>query len=161
MNFFDFSEDPINMPFVVFQTGVLHTTSSGERRIRVITLALPTTSSIADLYATSDQVAIATLLANKAVERSMQAKLEDARDAVTNKIVDILGSQYLFFLCVCIRLGFVRSDGFFVFCFYIVAYKATMTAAGSGPTAQLLISENLKMLPLLLLGLLKHVCFFG
>lgn len=121
-------EDPINMPFVVFQTGVLHTTSSGERRIRVITLALPTTSSIADLYATADQVAIATLLANKAVERSMQAKLEDARDAVLNKIVDILGT-----------------------------YKATMTAAGSGPTPQLVISENLKMLPMLLLGLLKHV----
>lgn len=92
------SEDPINMPFVVFQTGVLHTTSSGERRIRVITLALPTTSSIADLYATADPVAIATLLANKAVERSMQAKLEDARDAVTNKMVDILGSP-LSFLC--------------------------------------------------------------
>jgi protein transport protein SEC24 len=32
-------------------------------------------------------------LANKAVERSMQARLEDARDAVTNKLVDILGSQ--------------------------------------------------------------------
>ena len=81
------------MPFVVFQTGVLHTTSSGERRIRVITTALPTTSSIADLYAAADPVAIATLLANKAVERSMQARLEDARDAVTNKLVDILGSQ--------------------------------------------------------------------
>ncbi|KAI9623106.1 hypothetical protein KEM48_009726, partial [Puccinia striiformis f. sp. tritici PST-130] len=121
-------EDPISMPFVVFQTGVLHTTSSGERRIRVITTALPTTSSIADLYATADPVAIATLLANKAVERSMQARLEDARDAVTNKLVDILGT-----------------------------YKATMTAAGTGPSPQLVISENLKILPLLLLGLLKHV----
>ncbi|EFP89154.2 uncharacterized protein PGTG_14995 [Puccinia graminis f. sp. tritici CRL 75-36-700-3] len=121
-------EDPISMPFVVFQTGVLHTTSSGERRIRVITTALPTTSSIADLYATADPVAIATLLANKAVERSMQARLEDARDAVTNKLVDILGT-----------------------------YKATMTAAGTGPSPQLVISENMKILPLLLLGLLKHV----
>ncbi|CAH7665815.1 Sec23/Sec24 trunk domain-domain-containing protein [Phakopsora pachyrhizi] len=121
-------EDPISMPFVVFQTGVLHTTSSGERRIRVITLALPTTSSIADLYATADPIAIATLLANKAVERSMQARLEDARDAITNKLVDILGS-----------------------------YKSTMTAAGTGPSPQLVISENLKILPLILLGLLKHV----
>ncbi|MBW0470699.1 hypothetical protein O181_010414 [Austropuccinia psidii MF-1] len=121
-------EDPISVPFVVFQTGVLHTTSSGERRIRVITLALPTTSSIADLYATADPVAITTLLANKAVERSMQARLEDARDAVTNKLVDILGS-----------------------------YKTTMTAAGTGASAQLVISENLKTLPLMFLGLLKHV----
>lgn len=124
-------EDPLSAPFVVFQTAVLHTTAFGERRIRVITLALPTTSSISDLYANVDTVAIATLLADKAVERSMQAKLEDAREAVTNKLVDILGT-----------------------------YKATMTSSGSGASPQLVISENMKFLPLLMLGLLKHVrCF--
>jgi hypothetical protein len=102
--------------------------SKGERRIRVVTLALPTTTSLSELYSTADPVALATLLANKAVERSMQYKLEDARDALTNKLVDILGT-----------------------------YKATMTAAGSGASPQLVIAENLKSLPLLLLGLLKHV----
>ncbi|KAI5475328.1 hypothetical protein MNV49_001632 [Pseudohyphozyma bogoriensis] len=121
-------EDPISAPFVVFQTAVLHTTCYGERRIRVITLALPTTSSISDLYANVDTVAVATLLANKAVERSMQSKLEDARDAVMNKLVDILGT-----------------------------YKATMTSAGSGASPQLVVAENMKYLPLLMLGLLKHV----
>lgn len=35
-----------------------------------------------------------------------------------------------------------------------------MTAAGTGPSPQLVISENLKILPLLLLGLLKHVSTF-
>lgn len=87
------SEEPLTGPVAVFQTAVLHTTSSGERRIRVITLALPTTNSLSEVYASADQIAIATLLADKAVERSMQAKLEDARDAVTNKLVDILGSE--------------------------------------------------------------------
>ncbi|GAA5965921.1 hypothetical protein JCM21900_006043 [Sporobolomyces salmonicolor] len=120
-------EDPINAPFVVFQTAVLHTTCYGERRIRVITLALPTTSSISELYASVDTVALATLLANKAVERSTQSKLEDARDAVQNKLVDILGT-----------------------------YKATMTSAGSGASPQLVISDNMKFLPLLMLGLLKN-----
>lgn len=121
-------EDPISAPFVVFQTAVLHTTCYGERRIRVLTLALPTTSSISELYGSVDTVAMATLLADKAVERSMQAKLEDARDAVVNKLVDILHT-----------------------------YKATMTSAGSGPSPQLVVSDNMKFLPLLLLGLLKHV----
>ncbi|GAA5907840.1 uncharacterized protein JCM6883_001909 [Sporobolomyces salmoneus] len=120
-------EDPISAPFVVFQTAVLHTTCYGERRIRVITLALPTTSSISELYASVDTVALATLLANKAVERSTQSKLEDARDAVSNKLVDILGT-----------------------------YKATMTSAGSGASPQLVIAENMKFLPLLMLGLLKN-----
>ncbi|BGP16188.1 COPII subunit [Rhodosporidiobolus nylandii] len=120
-------EDPITAPFITLQTAVLHTTSFGERRIRVITLALPTTSSISEVYASADQVAIATLLANKAVERSTQSKLEDARDAVKNKLVEILGT-----------------------------YKATMTSTGSGASPQLVISDNMKFLPLLMLGLLKN-----
>jgi protein transport protein SEC24 len=93
-----------------------------------VTLALPTTSNTSDLYASADQVAIATYLVNKAVERGVSSKLEDARDAVTNKLVDILGT-----------------------------YKSTMTSAGSGASAQLAVSDNLKFLPLLCLGLLKHV----
>ncbi|KAG9093067.1 COPII subunit [Ceratobasidium sp. UAMH 11750] len=121
-------EENITAPFVVMQTAVLHTTSFGERRIRVVTLALPTTSNVSELYASADQVAIATYLANKAVERSLSSKLDDARDAVTNKLVDILGT-----------------------------YKSTMTAAGSGASAQLATSDNLKFLPLLCLGLIKHV----
>ena len=104
------------------------TQNTGERRIRVITTALPTTNNLSDVFASADQVAIATLLANKAVERSLTHKLEDARDAVFNKMVEILS-----------------------------AYKASMTAAGAGASAQLAISENMKMLPALLLGLLKNV----
>ncbi|GAA99249.1 uncharacterized protein L969DRAFT_48143 [Mixia osmundae IAM 14324] len=119
-------EDPIAAPIVVLQTAVLHTTSFGERRIRVITLALPTTASISEVFATVDQSALVTLLANKAVERCMQAKLEDARDALQNKLIDILSSL-----------------------------KSVM--ASSGPSPQLLASENMKHLPLLILGLLKHV----
>ena len=36
---------------------------AGERRIRVHTLALPITNKLADIYATADVQAIATLLA--------------------------------------------------------------------------------------------------
>ncbi|KAL4071423.1 Sec23/Sec24 trunk domain-containing protein [Scleroderma yunnanense] len=121
-------EDTITAPFVVFQTAVLHTTCYGERRIRVISLALPTTSSLSEVFASADQVAIATFLANKAVERSLTHKLEDSRDAIMQKLVEILSS-----------------------------YKSSMTAAGAGASAQLAISENLKLLPILVLGLLKNV----
>ena len=101
---------------------------SGERRIRVINLALPTTNNLSEVYASADQVAIATLLANKAVERSITHSLENSREAVFSKLVEIL-----------------------------TAYKASMTAAGAGASAQLSISENMKMLPVLVLGLLKNV----
>jgi len=94
-----------------------------------VNLALPTTSNLSEIFASADQVAIATLLACKAVERSLTHKLEDARDAITQKVIDILQT-----------------------------YKASMTAAGAGASAQLAISENMKMLPVLALGLLKNVC---
>ncbi|GJJ77306.1 protein transport protein SEC24 [Entomortierella parvispora] len=121
-------EDNLTIPVVCFQTALLHTSSSGERRIRVLTLALPVTTSLSELYASADQVAIATLLANKAVERGMNSKLEDARDALTNKCVDILG-----------------------------VYKTHLTASSSGAAPNLQICDNLKLLPLLTLGMLKHV----
>jgi hypothetical protein len=78
------------------------------------------------MYSSVDQVAVATYLANKSVERALSSKLEDARDAVTNKVVDIL-----------------------------TAYKNSMTGGGGG--GQLAIADNMKMLPVLSLGLLKHV----
>ncbi|KZV95887.1 hypothetical protein EXIGLDRAFT_643854 [Exidia glandulosa HHB12029] len=117
-------EETINAPYVVFQCSNLYTTAFGERRIRVTTLALPTTSNISEIYASADQVAIAAYLANKAVERTLTHKLEDARDMVTKVVTDLLN-----------------------------AYKETVTSAGG----QLAIAHNLQMLPLLALGLLKHV----
>ncbi|RUS18929.1 hypothetical protein BC937DRAFT_88161 [Endogone sp. FLAS-F59071] len=121
-------EENINSNVVCLQTAVLHTTCYGERRIRVLTLCLPVTSSLADMYASADQVAITALLANKTVERSLVSRLEDGRDALTNKVVDILG-----------------------------VYKTALTGSGVGNTPQLFAPDNLKLLPLLALGLLKHV----
>jgi protein transport protein SEC24 len=78
------------------------------------------------MYSSVDQIAVATYLANKSVERALSSKLEDARDAVTNKVADIL-----------------------------TAYKNSMTGGGGG--GQLATADNMKMLPVLALGLLKHV----
>lgn len=121
-------EETINAPFVVFQSVVLHSTSYGERRIRVVNLALPTTSSMSEVYSSADQIAIASLLASKAVERSIHARLEDARDALMNKLVDVFST-----------------------------YKSTMTSAGSGASPQLSISSSMALLPLLVLGMLKNI----
>jgi protein transport protein SEC24 len=58
-------EDDIKTPTVCFQTALLHSTCYGERRIRVLTICLPVTSSMSELYASADQSAIAAYLANK------------------------------------------------------------------------------------------------
>ena len=121
-------EDNITAPFVVMQTAVLHTTCFGERRIRVITLALPVTDNLTNLFASADQTAIVTLLSCKAVEKTMQSKLEDAREFITKSLVEMLG-----------------------------AFKTATQAGGSGASTQLAVPENMRFLALLCLGLLKHV----
>ena len=120
-------EDNISAPFVVFQSVVLHSSAFGERRIRVTTLAVPTTTSLAEVYASADQTAIATVLANKAVERAIHSRLDDARNMLRNRLAEILSS-----------------------------YRATMTNARGGNAAHLCLATNLALLPLLIHALLHH-----
>src|SRR5262249_5632556 len=71
-------------------TAVLHTTCNGERRIRVLTLALPTTQNISDIYASADQCAVAAYFSHKAVERALSSGLDAARDSLQSKITELL-----------------------------------------------------------------------
>ncbi|KAI8369387.1 Sec23/Sec24 trunk domain-containing protein [Radiomyces spectabilis] len=120
-------EDDLKGPTVCFQTALLHTTCFGERRIRVITMCLPVTHSISELYASANQQAIAAYLGAKAVERALSSKLDDARDAIVNKTVDLLG-----------------------------VYKTHVLGSAPGSIPQLAAPDNLKLLPLLALALIKH-----
>ncbi|KAI9486752.1 MAG: hypothetical protein EXX96DRAFT_517011 [Benjaminiella poitrasii] len=120
-------EDDLKVPTVCFQTALLHTSCNGERRIRVITMCLPVTNSIPELYASANQQAITAYLGVKAVERGLTSKLDDARDAIVNKVVDLMG-----------------------------VYKTHVLGSGQGSTPQLTAPDNLKLLPLMALGLIKH-----
>ncbi|KAJ3410439.1 COPII subunit, partial [Chytridiales sp. JEL 0842] len=121
-------QDNLTSSVACFQTALLHTSSTGERRIRVITLAIPVTSTYSDVFASADQLAIATLLAKKGIERALISKIEDAREAILYKLNEILAA---------FRSGFTSS----------------------GQSSQLMIPENLKLLPVLILGLLKNTVF--
>ncbi|KAG1053598.1 hypothetical protein G6F43_004342 [Rhizopus delemar] len=120
-------DDDLKVSTACFQTALLHTACNGERRIRVVTTCLPVVNSISELYASANQQAIMAYLGTKAVERALTSKLEDARDAIVNKLVDILG-----------------------------VYKMHVLGSAQGSTPQLTSPENLKLLPLLALGLIKH-----
>ncbi|KAJ2377158.1 COPII subunit [Coemansia sp. RSA 2607] len=120
-------DETITTPMVYFQTALLHTSSSGERRIRVSTLALPTTENIHTVFHHADQIAIASLMSKKAVDRAVEAKLEDARDALQYKTLEIIG-----------------------------AFKTECTQSSSGATTQLQIPRALQLLPFLTLASLKH-----
>lgn len=121
-------EEDVPGPLAYFQTAVLHTSCDGERRIRVVTLALPTTSSLSQLYASIDPQAMAALLGKKGVERSVSAKIEDAREALVSKVAEILR-----------------------------VFKTQLTSTASGATTQLQAPRSLALLPLYILSILKHV----
>jgi protein transport protein SEC24 len=119
-------DETLTRQFVCMQTAVLHTTSNGERRIRVMTLALPTTQNLADVYASADQNAIATYFSHKAVERTLSSGLEAARDALQAKLIELLQT-----------------------------YRKEL--AGGNISGGLQFPANLRGLPVLFLGLMKHV----
>lgn len=122
-------DETVTKPVVCMQAAVLHTTCNGERRIRVLTLALPTTQTLADIYASADQQAIATFFSHKAVERTLSSGLEPAREALQAKIVELLQT-----------------------------YRKEL-AGGSVSGGGLQFPANLRALPVLFLAMIKNVSF--
>jgi protein transport protein SEC24 len=80
-----------------------------------------------DVFAGADAVAIASLLSKKAIDRSLTTKFEDAREALTYKLADILAT-----------------------------FKRNFSHQSTHPQ-QLVVCENLAMLPILILAILKSL----
>jgi protein transport protein SEC24 len=120
-------DESLTKNFICMQTAVLHTTCNGERRIRVMTLALPTTTILADVYASADQLAITEYFSHKAVERALSGGLDAARDALQSKLIELLQT-----------------------------FKKEL-AGGNMGGGGLQFPANLRGLPVLFLGLIKHV----
>lgn len=121
-------EENINKPMVYFQAAVLHSSTTCERRIRVINLAVPTSSKLQDVYASADQLAITTYLTHKAVEKALLLNLPEARKFLIKQVVDILS-----------------------------VYKKELVAGNVSGSLPLQLLTNLRMLPLLLFSLTKHL----
>ncbi|KAI9791483.1 MAG: COPII subunit [Peltula sp. TS41687] len=120
-------DESLTVGHVCFQAAVLHTSCNGERRIRVMTLALPTTQTLADVYASADQMAVTEFFSHKAVEKALGSGLEVARDSLQNKLIELLHT-----------------------------YRKEL-AGGNMGGGGLQFPANLRALPVLFLGLMKHV----
>jgi len=111
------------------QAALLYTTSKGERRIRVFTVALPITTTLAPLYRSIDGDAVAALTAKMAAKKALDAKVADAREALSNKLVDVLA-----------------------------VYRASFSTPQT-PPSQLVLPDHMRSYPLHTLGLIKHPAF--
>lgn len=123
-------EENIPKPVVYFQAAVLHSTCYNERRIRVMNLAIPTSGKLEDIYASADQLAIMNYFTHRAVEKALASSLSDGRDYLIKSVVDILS-----------------------------VYKKDLVPGNVTGSLPLQISTNMRMLPLLLFSLTKHIGF--
>jgi len=117
-----------NTRYIYFQASVLYTTPTGERRIRVHTARYPTATTLPEVIYGANQTAIVGMLAKMAVDRSQQASIGEAKEALIGAGVDLLET-------------------------YLLADEARARSYPLG------LPDNLRLIPLYILALLKHVAF--
>lgn len=87
---FSFDESTVTEgPFCV-QVALLYTTTGGERRIRVHTVAAPVTNSMADLFLRVDAAATANIFTRMAAEAIKDRALDELRKNLTEKVISAL-----------------------------------------------------------------------
>ncbi|XP_078116167.1 protein transport protein Sec24B isoform X2 [Sander vitreus] len=141
-----------------FQAALLYTSSKGKRRIRVHTLCLPVVNQLSDVYAGADVQAITCLLADMAIDRSITSSLTDARDALTNAVVD-LASAYKSNVSNLQQSGLVFPAALCLFPIYILALlkqKALRTGTSTRLDERVFAMCEFKTQPLQQLMRLVH-----
>ncbi|ETV97794.1 hypothetical protein, variant [Aphanomyces invadans] len=120
---------------ISIQAALLYTTSCGERRIRVLTVAVPVTKLFAEVFRSVDVDAICNMIAKNALEVALKTGLEPARNKMQQVCVDIARAY--------------RTSG---------AYGQN-NPSNSG--FQLQLPESLQLLPLYTMALMKSPAFRG
>ncbi|ERN19877.1 protein transport protein Sec24-like At3g07100 [Amborella trichopoda] len=128
---FSLEETLLNTQTVYFQVALLYTSSSGERRIRIHTIAVPVVSDLGEMYRHADIGAVTLVLGRLAIEKTLSSKLEDARQFIQLRIVKSL-REY-------------RN-------LYAVQHRVT---------GRMIFPESLKLLPLYGLALCKSIPLRG
>lgn len=123
-------EENLVTDYCYLQIAVLLSLNTAQRRIRVITLAIPTTDSLAEIYASADQLAITNVFAQKAIAKAWSSSLQDARELINKSVQDVLGT-----------------------------YKKEIVVSNTAGGAPLRLCANLRMFPLLMHSLTKHTAF--
>lgn len=130
---------------VTIQSALLYTSSDGERRIRVMTQALPVTALNSDLIGAVDTDAACALLAKQALDVSLKTNLENARMRLQQVCVEM------------IKAG--KEGDRRVVSGYSVPPPSNQ--AGGAEEEEKPIPDNLASLPLVTLAMMKNVAFRG
>lgn len=116
---------------VSVQAALLYTTSTGERRIRVHTMAAPVTKLYAEIFRSADIDSMCNMMAKSAIESTLKGGLDQVRGSLQKTCVSI-----------------------------IRAYR-TSGAYPQGQGYQVNLPESLQLLPLYVLAMIKNPAFRG
>ena len=83
-------DESLAVPTIGIQAAFLHTTCSGERRIRVINGSFPVTEDPKELIQWIDTGALVDILTKIAIDKVLNGKIEDSRDYIFGKVCELL-----------------------------------------------------------------------
>jgi protein transport protein SEC24 len=131
-----YEDTVVSASVISVQAALLYTTSSGERRIRVHTIAAPVTTVFANMFLAADVDTVCNMMAKQALAQAQKTGLDSARDFMYRRLVDVMRS-----------------------------YKSTQGRGMYGAQQQqpqgLGLPEQLQLLPLYTMALQKNKTFRG
>lgn len=128
----DHSDALLSVSVVCVQAALLYTTSCGERRIRVHTMAAPVTKLYAEIFRSADCDTMCNLLAKNSLEIAMKTSLDASRMKLQKQCEDILR-----------------------------AYRNSGAYGMQQQQQQINLPESLHLLPLYVMALMKNPAFRG
>ena len=140
---FDLAHDEQNVTsnYVTLQAALLYTSSEGQRRIRVMTQALPITGLTSELVESVDAQATCNLLCKQAVDVSLKTNIDQARMRLQQTCLDIMRSA---------KGGDKRT---------VSGYTVPQGPQDDGEEKP--VPANLELIPLYTLAMMKNVAFRG
>jgi protein transport protein SEC24 len=151
---------------VSVQAALLYTTSGGERRIAVHTLARPVTSILADLFRNVDCDALVNTMAKIALDNTLRHGLTAARRYLHNTLVDVMRAYKASASSGLSGHGALAMNSGSLSRLPMGAAGPGGGGGGGGPpgpgaSTALSLPECLALLPLYSMGLQKSVAFRG
>ncbi|KAL9189552.1 hypothetical protein ACHAXT_009227 [Thalassiosira profunda] len=142
-------EQSVGSSVVTVQSALLYTSSEGERRIRVITQAVPVSSRASEVIGGVDADAVSALLAKQALDVGVKTNLDNARNKLQQACVDLIRASK-------------EGDKPRTVSGYAAPPPMQQPQQQGGPEGESKpVPENLKLLPLYTLALMKNVAFRG
>eukprot|EP00970_Alexandrium_tamarense_P007425 scaffold1361_cov269-Alexandrium_tamarense.AAC.5 len=141
-------EQNLNSSFVTVQSALLYTSSEGERRIRVVTQAISVSSLASEVVQSVDVDALTTLLAKQGLDIGIKSNLDNARQKLQQVCADVIRASK-------------EGDKPRTISGYAAPPMGQHQQQGGQDDGEKPVPENLKLLPLYTLALMKNVALRG